>query len=314
MKKSVLFAIIATIVLGFNVKAQSSCPVILNNTFHFIVDPNNPCSKKITFDFYNATNGNKTIGVVVKVNNVTVVNDCVDASGQLNVTRTYISPAFTSCTYAGIVVNVTPFTGSSCGTSGQCGVTWSSTAGSPLPVTFGAFTASKNGSSVVLKWETLTEINNSGFAIERNTNGTTWEQIGFVRSATTDGNSVSKLAYQYNDVNTAKGISQYRIRQIDINGNAKYSEIRAVRGDDQPSKTTVFPNPSNDGKVTVLYSDNSQRDVTLFDMTGRTVKQWRSFSSNTLQMDNLVPGMYNLRSVNLETGSQSAEKIMVSSH
>jgi hypothetical protein len=183
-----------------------------------------------------------------------------------------------------------------------------------LPVTFGAFTATKSNSSVVLKWETLTEINNSGFAIERNTNGNTWEQIGFVHSATTDGNSTNDLNYQFTDVNTSKGISQYRIKQIDINGNFKYSEIRAVRTDDQPVKTTVFPNPSTDGKVTVLYSDASHRDITLFDMTGRAVKQWRAYSNNTLQIENLVPGMYNLRSINIENGSQSSEKIMVSSH
>ena len=313
MKKSVLFAIFATIVMGLNnVNAQASCPVILNQTFHFNVDQSDPCLKSVSFDFYNPGSGNKWIKVIVKVDSIEVVNDCYDAKGFTNITRTYTSPTFTACSYSGVVVTVTPYTGNSCGGS-ACGATLSSTNGSPLPVIFGAFTVTKSNSSIVLKWETLTEINNSGFAIERNVIGT-WEQIGFVRSMTTDGNSTSKLTYQYNDINTAKGISQYRIKQIDINGNSKYSEIRAVRGDDQISKTTVFPNPSIDGKVTILYSDASHRDITLFDMTGRAVKQWRAYSSNTIQIDNLVPGMYNLRSVNVETGTQSTEKIVVSNH
>ena len=170
MKKSVLFAIFATIVMGLNkVNAQASCPVILNQTFHFNVDQSDPCIKSISFDFYNPTNGDKRIKVIVKVNNVEVVNNCVDASGQMNVQRNYTSPTFTACSYVGIVVTVTPYTGINCLGAG-CGATLSSSNGSPLPVIFGAFTATKSNSSVVLKWETLTEINNSGFAIERNTN------------------------------------------------------------------------------------------------------------------------------------------------
>jgi hypothetical protein len=313
MKKSVLFAIFATIVMGINsVKAQSSCPVILNGTFHFITDQSNPCTRSISFDFYNPGSGNKWINVNITVNNVQVINDCVDAKGQPNVTRTYTSATFTACSLSSVVVKVTPYTGNSCGGS-ACGATLISTAGSPLPVTFGTFIATKNGSAVVLKWETLTEINNSGFAIERNINGN-WEQIAFVNTLAAEGNSTNKLTYQYVDANMVKGMIQYRIKQVDFNGNFKYSEVRAVRNDDQVSKTTVFPNPSVDGKVTVVYSDNAARDITLFDMSGRVVKQWRNYSANTLQIANLTPGMYSIRAANLENGTQSAEKIMVSNH
>ena len=182
----------------------------------------------------------------------------------------------------------------------------------PLPVNFGLFTAQRNSaSSVKLVWQTSTEVNNSGFAVERNINGT-WEQIAFVPSQANGGNSADLLTYSYYDQNSNKGISQYRIRQIDINGKSATTDIRAVRGVDQAGKTIVYPNPSFDGKVNVVFEDASAiRDVSLIDMSGRIIKQWNGVSNNNLQIDNLVPGFYSLRVVVRETGAQSVEKIVI---
>jgi hypothetical protein len=160
-------------------------------------------------------------------------------------------------------------------------------------------------------WQTATEINNSGFVIERNISGT-WEQIAFVPSQAVDGNSSSSLSYSYTDQNSAKGISQYRIKQIDIDSKSSYSDIRAVRGMDQPGKTIVYPNPSFDGRVNVVFEDAvGIRDISLIDMSGRMVKQWNGVSNNNLQIDNLVSGLYSLRVVVRETGAQSVEKIVI---
>jgi hypothetical protein len=50
-----------------------------------------------------------------------------------------------------------------------------------LPVELSSFTASGKGNKSDLEWTTLTESNNSGFAIERSATGKNWEKIGFVR-------------------------------------------------------------------------------------------------------------------------------------
>jgi hypothetical protein len=182
----------------------------------------------------------------------------------------------------------------------------------PLPVTFNSFVAQRNNvSSVKLIWQTSSEVNNSGFNVERNLGGN-WEQVAFVPSQASGGNSSSLLTYTYTDQNSTKGISQYRIRQVDINGKSTYSEIRAVRGIDQPGKTIVYPNPSFDGKVNVVFEDATGiRDISLVDMNGRVVKQWNGVSNNNLQIDNLVPGFYSLRVIVRETGAQSVEKIVI---
>jgi hypothetical protein len=155
------------------------------------------------------------------------------------------------------------------------------------------------------------EQNVNGFAIERNINGS-WQEVAFVPTQAPGGNSVEILAYTYNDPNTVKGMTQYRIRQMDLDGRYKYSLIRVVRGDGQAGNTVVYPNPTVDGRVTVVFEDrNVSRDVSLVDMTGRAIRQWKGVTNNNIQIDNLVPGVYSLRILVPETGSQHVEKIVV---
>ena len=182
----------------------------------------------------------------------------------------------------------------------------------PLPVKFVSFTARRTSSSgVSIGFQTATEINNSGFEIQRNVNGV-WETVTFIPSQAPGGNSTQLLTYSFTDMNSEKGITQYRILQIDIDGTKAYSEIRAVRGFGQSGKTIVYPNPTSDGKVNVVFEDiNTTRDVILIDMTGRTIKNWKTVTNNNLQIDNLTPGIYTLKIFVPATGEFSAERIVV---
>jgi hypothetical protein len=184
---------------------------------------------------------------------------------------------------------------------------------SPLPVKLSYFNAKRNNASnVSLTWQTAQELNSSGFEVQRQIGSGGWQVIGFVPTKALDGNSGVALNYNFNDPNNAKGITQYRLRAIDIDANSKFSEIRAVRGDGQVGKTIVYPNPSFDGKIKVVFEDvNGTRDVSLTDMSGRLVRQWTGVTNNNLQIDNLTSGYYGLRVVIRETGEQSTEKIVV---
>ena len=181
-----------------------------------------------------------------------------------------------------------------------------------LPVNLKSFTAVRNNSIVALKWETAQEENNKGFEVQRKLSNGAWQNIGFVETRAANGNSSSSLGYDFTDPNNAKGITQYRLRQLDINGKQTYSLIRSVRGDGQKGKTIVFPNPSNDGKINVVFEDKDvSRNVSLTDVNGRVIKQWKNVLSNTLQIENLISGFYTLRIINAETGEQIVEKIVV---
>ena len=181
-----------------------------------------------------------------------------------------------------------------------------------LPVGLKSFNAKRtNRTNVNVSWETVTEQNNAGFVVERNVNGS-WEQVADVPSQAVGGNSNSLLVYTVNDLNPAKGVSQYRIRILDLDGAAKLSDIRSVRGEGQKGTTIVYPNPSNDGKVNVVFQGEfAKRDVTVQDMSGRIVKQWRNYTNNNIQIANLTPGFYTIRIVDTETGEQNVEKVVV---
>lgn len=184
---------------------------------------------------------------------------------------------------------------------------------SPLPVKLKSFTANRSNSNVELKWTTSTEQNNRGFELQRLDGAGGWNKVIFVSSKADGGNSNSDLTYTYNDINTTKGVSQYRLMQVDFDAQVKYSDIRSVRGEGQAAKTLVFPNPSSNGNVKVVFEDVSgSRDASLMDINGRTIQQWKNINGNTLMIENLVVGMYNLRIINRETGEQTIEKIIVS--
>ena len=195
---------------------------------------------------------------------------------------------------------VVSYSGTPCGEQGA------------LPVSFRAFNVSRNSSMVELKWTTATESNNLGFEIQRMIGSGKWQTVSFIASQATGGNSSLDITYTYSDLNSTKGMSQYRIRQVDIDNRSKLSEIRAVRGLGQIAKTIVYPNPSADGNVSVVFEDiDAMRNVSLVDVNGRVIRQWKNIKTNVLQIENLTTGFYSLRIVNIETSEQTVEKIVV---
>ncbi|HEX6848455.1 MAG TPA: T9SS type A sorting domain-containing protein, partial [Chitinophagaceae bacterium] len=183
-----------------------------------------------------------------------------------------------------------------------------------LPIKLVYFNAARNNQNVNLSWQTSIEDNNKGFDLQRSTGSAGgWETFAFVPSQALNGNSNSALNYQFTDMNnTSKGITQYRLKQIDNDNRSSYSLIRSVRGLGQKSNTIIYPNPTRNGKVNVVFEDaNSTRDISLMDVSGKTLRQWKGVTNNNIQIDNLNAGFYTIRIMNIETGEQSVEKFIV---
>lgn len=117
----------------------------------------------------------------------------------------------------------------------------------PLPVELSDFSAAYANGKVWLKWQTKSEINNSGFVLERNYSGF-WENIANIKGY---GNSNIIRAYAFtDDLQRLKSIKvvKYRLRQIDNEGTLSYSKIIEVSTADIPKSFTVsqnYPNPFN---------------------------------------------------------------------
>jgi hypothetical protein len=181
--------------------------------------------------------------------------------------------------------------------------------GSPLPVLYASFTAERNLDKVMLKWETVTEINNLGFNVQRNS-GNGWETIAFVPSAATDGNSSSPLSYNYLDQNMNKAVTQYRIQQVDRDGRSTYTEVRLVKGIGSDAMV-VFENPSRDGTVNILFNALAIRDVEFLDMSGRMVRRINDMRSNFITVTGLRPGVYIIRVIDKTTNISEFKKVIV---
>jgi hypothetical protein len=127
--------------------------------------------------------------------------------------------------------------------------------GNPMPVELTGFTSVVNGSNVILIWNTATEINNYGFDIERNIDQKGWEKIGFVKGY---GNSSTPQKFSFTDAPIGAASIDYRLKQIDYNGQYQYSSainVEFSRALVQPKYqlSQNYPNPFNP-TTTISYS------------------------------------------------------------
>jgi hypothetical protein len=97
--------------MAFTEARADSCPVIVGGNMWFGTNLLNPCQKNVNFNYYNPTSGNKTIRVDIKVSGILVITDCIDASNNVMVIKSYTSAYFTCCNIAQLDVTITPITG-----------------------------------------------------------------------------------------------------------------------------------------------------------------------------------------------------------
>ncbi len=101
--------------------------------------------------------------------------------------------------------------------------------GPPLAVTLVSFHAWMiNGHTVHTEWETISEIYNYGFYVQRLRRGTTdFEDIpgGFVAG---HGTTAETHRYEFTDTTVTRGRWWYRLRMVDLQGVSTYSDARRV--------------------------------------------------------------------------------------
>ncbi len=143
-----------------------------------------------------------------------------------------------------------------------------------VPVSLAMLNGRKSGIDNLLTWSTYTETNNSGFDVQRSSNGTSFVTIGSVASKSVNGFSASKLDYNFTDRNVAAGKFYYRLLQKDIDGNSKLSNVIAIS--DKATGAGIaglHPNPATSFvsvNINATVSDKMQLLIT--DMNGKQVK------------------------------------------
>lgn len=131
----------------------------------------------------------------------------------------------------------------------SCGFSMRAATISILPIRLLSFEGENQGNINLIKWTTVSEINNNYFTVERSEDAVNYITLDTIKGAT---NSNEYLSYSFIDVNPIKGIGYYRLTQTDNDGKISYpSKIIAIDYSDQRSVFNVYPNPS-DGKSIIL--------------------------------------------------------------
>lgn len=127
----------------------------------------------------------------------------------------------------------------------------------------------------MLHWATAAEVNHQHYEVERSLDQQTWTPIAVVRGETQASHGRS---YQYQDPQAASLGHRvyYRLRQIDLDGNFSFSELRSVEFVKEAFELITFgPVPIRASSHVALYLAQTETvQFTVRDLTGRVVQQW----------------------------------------
>jgi len=135
-----------------------------------------------------------------------------------------------------------------------------------LPIELVDFQVKNRSRFVDLTWQTQSEWNNEKFELERSDDIVHWKKIGEEPGA---GFSQTEIQYLWIDQQPLNGVSYYRLKQLDFDGNFSYSEVRAVERSDPFSGPFVIPNP-NAGSFQIRIQEKPDQ-IKILDATGREI-------------------------------------------
>ncbi|MFK8161462.1 MAG: M12 family metallo-peptidase [Lewinella sp.] len=161
-----------------------------------------------------------------------------------------------------------------------------------LPVEWLGFSANAAGKNAQLDWQVNQLEDNAGFTVERSTlTENNWEAIGWVPATHGPDQTV---AYAFTDETIRAGATYYyRLRQLDLDGEQSFSEVRTVVFD-ALEKLTVWPNPTDN--VLTIQAPEQTADYTLLNGLGQVLQSGRlSNGQATLNLHALPPAIYLLR-------------------
>lgn len=177
---------------------------------------------------------------------------------------------------------------------------------SVLPVELTYFTAQLDDATVMLEWQTATELNNEGFEIQRGqideqSGELKWQYLTYVSGY---GNSSELQDYSYIDEHPAVGVNYYRLKQNDYDDQFEYSKIVSVRLQGEAISNTedqaplYYPNPVR-GALTLEYISFVTTDALLdiYDLNGKKVSARNlalesGLNRFSIDVSNLAKGSY----------------------
>ena len=137
-----------------------------------------------------------------------------------------------------------------------------------MPIIISKWMVTSLSESVLLEWTTSSEENNNYFLVERSINGKDWQSIGKISGA---GTSSVEHSYSFEDTKPIAGISYYRLKQTDFNGEYSYSSIKCInRPNETEDYMTVYPN-ANANSFIVEGISIAACPIEVYDIVGHKI-------------------------------------------
>jgi len=166
-----------------------------------------------------------------------------------------------------------------------------------LPVELLYFKGKKLDKVNVLNWETISEMNNSHFEIERGKNGVDFEKIGKISS---NNNNLNGAKYQFIDDKPVYVNNFYRLKQVDNDGSYTFSNV--VQISNKRLYMEMMPNPAKDFIEVSIYNNDFNKElvIEIADMNGKTISSERiemtsNIKKHNIRLDHIQNGIYVLK-------------------
>lgn len=158
-----------------------------------------------------------------------------------------------------------------------------------LPVELTFFRGEATAEGVELTWQTASEEINEGFEVQRSGDGENWEVLDFVDGA---GTTLITQDYSYTDYEALEGVSYYRLKQRDFDGNFEYSDIVQISikiVEYEAAAIKIYPTlVQND-----LNIEGGKGQVLIYNTLGQPVSPITPYENKTsIPVNHLPKGQY----------------------
>lgn len=167
-----------------------------------------------------------------------------------------------------------------------------------LPIILGDYSAQQTEDGVALNWETLKEVNNDYFIVQRSRDALNWSDVAQIPGA---GNSNHPINYSYTDESFGQVAFYYRIKQVDFDGQSETFDIltvdsRRVVG----QELELFPNPASSLLFINESSLNTSSEFEIISESGvkQEVSYERTLEFSQVDISLLETGQYIFQATN----------------
>jgi hypothetical protein len=174
-----------------------------------------------------------------------------------------------------------------------------------LPVTVSNWSATlQPGNKALLHWQTTNAVNFDHFVVQRSTDEENFEDIHTVAAYP---DSTAAQQYSYTDQYNYDGDVYYRLKMVDRDGTASYSNVVTLPMHESTA-IRIYPTMVENGQVTIeTPASINQARLEVYDMNGRRLlaQNWASLQGrqqvSLTGNGHLPPGAYIVRLTNEQT-------------